>query len=167
VAAGDVGRFGDLGRLWESRGRAWAEAVRIHQLDRRLGRFAEQVSETQHQLEQVKLYPPYPIDEPRRARAIRQFNGLVAEARRLIHADVSPAELGDRATTGEAEAAVVALGRVGGRVAGERASLADKLSAEAEAPEAGLVSGEVGHRFETWSDGRLTRASGDVLRQIA
>ncbi len=165
--AGAVGRFGDLGRLWEGRGRAWAEAVRIHQLDRRLGRFAERVTETQQRLEQVKLYPPYPINESRRAEAIRQFNGLAAEALRLIDADASPGALPERASTAEAEAALVALGTLGGRVARERAALATKLSAEAEVPQAELVSGQIGHRFAASARGGLSGVSVDVLRQIA
>lgn len=164
--AGAVGRFGDLGRLWETRGEEWAAAVRIHQRDRQLGRLADRASETAQRLEQVKLYPPYPVNESRRTQAIREFNGLAAEARRLVAAGAAPAELGTQATTAEAEVAVAALRQLGGRVAGVRAEVSARFSVEAEVPAAESTSAEVGEALEGGEDRRLSRGSTDLLRQL-
>jgi hypothetical protein len=73
-----------------------------------LGRLAEQVSEVRTRLDWVKLYPPYPPDEPRRAAAIRQFNGIVAEVRRMVD-QAEP--LSPTASTEQAERAVAVLSR--------------------------------------------------------
>src|SRR5688572_16958314 len=62
-SAGEIGRFGAFGSLYEARGREWAEAVQVRQLDRRLGKLSERVTALRDVLEQVKFYPPYPVNE--------------------------------------------------------------------------------------------------------
>ncbi|MFN0181417.1 MAG: hypothetical protein ACKVZ0_21620 [Gemmatimonadales bacterium] len=169
AGAGEVGRYGDLGRLWDQRGARWAEAVRVRQLDRKLSRTADRVNETRDDLQQVKLYPPYPIDESRRAAAIRQFNGIAEEIRRLEavqEAVPGLPTLSATASTAEAEGAVAALGRVGVAIAGQRAALTAATSSRGELELAESTSLEVA-RGLGGEELALSRRSDELLRQIA
>jgi hypothetical protein len=169
AGAGEVGRYGDLGRLWDRRGASWAEAVRVRQLDRKLSRTADRVNETRSDLQQVKLYPPYPIDEPRRAAAIRQFNGIAEEVRRLdAHREAVPVlrTLGETASTAEAEAAIAALGQFGVAIAGRRAALATLTPSQGELELSESASLEVARSLGD-DDLALSRRSDELLRQIA
>lgn len=162
---GPAERPTSFGRLFESSGRLSGEAVGVRQLYRKLGRVAERIAAARTELEQMKLYPPYPVDEPRRAEAIRQFNGLAAEAARLVDREVSVSRLGPNASTAEAEAGVAALGALGARVESARQSLRTKV----EPAEESGVDETVLRISAALSDvgaGRLSAAGGDKLRQI-
>jgi hypothetical protein len=141
--------------LWEARGRAWAEAIQAYQRDRRLARFAEGAADTERQLRQLKLYPPYPLDEPRRAAAIRQFNGLAAEARRLIGTAADAAELDEQASTKAAEAAAATLRQLAERIAEERSRVAAAASADDHVEATERLSHQVGADLGTHPQRRL------------
>ncbi len=160
---------GDLVRLYEARGRGWTDAVKTRQLDRTLGQLSEHAGEVKVRLEQVKLYPPYPIDESRRAETIREFNGLAAEVRRmnvvLDGGGVSLTTLAKNASTDEAERAVSALTDAGASLEARRASLA----AAAAAPGAGRAESQsldIGSRLGDGAGSGISRQAGDLLRQI-
>jgi hypothetical protein len=167
AGAGEVKPYGELVRMWERRGASWADAVQVRQIDGKLSRVAEQVSQTRYDLQQVKLYPPYPIDEPRRAQAIRQFNGIAEEVRRLdVARNHGMTALGEGASTAEAEAAIAALGRVGSAIAGRRAALAEQAPSRGEVDQAEASSLEVSRSLGD-QDLALARSSEELLRQIA
>lgn len=160
---------GDLVRLYEARGRAWTDAAKTRQLDRTLGQLSEHAGEVKVRLEQVKLYPPYPIDESRRAETIREFNGLAAEVRRMnVVIDgggVSLTSLAPNASTDEAERAVSGLTQAGTGIEAQRAGLA----AAAAAPGAGGAESwslDIGSRLGDGTGGGISRQAGDLLRQI-
>lgn len=160
---------GDLVRLYEARGRAWTEAAKARQLDQALGRLSEHAGEVKVRLEQVKLYPPYPIDEFRRAETIREFNGLAAEVRRMnVVIDgggVSLRSLAPNASTDEAERAVGALTQAGAGIEARRAGLAAAVAA----PGAGGAESrslDIGSRLGDGTVGGISRQAGDLLRQV-
>ena len=151
---GEASRLGNPAR--------WAEAAATRQLDRTLGRLSDKTHEIGTKLEQVKMYPPYPIDEPRRAAAIREFNGLAAEVQRM---NVIITALDPHASTAEAEQAVTSLTQVGEGLQGRRAGLA----AAAAVPGAGRAEGQslaIGGALGDTDVGGISRQAGDVLRQI-
>lgn len=162
VPAGSVAR-----RAWslpsppaERAGRTESSATR--QLDRTRGRLAEKTNEIRTRLEPVKLYPPDPIDEPRRAAAVREFNGLAAEVKRM---NVVISALDPNASTAEAEQAVTSLPQVGEGLQGRRAGLA----AGAAVPGAGPAEGQslaIGSALGDGDGGGISRQAGDVLCQI-
>ncbi len=161
--------LGDLPALFETRRRALAQAVETRQLDRTLGGLSATTSQVKARLEEVKLYPPYPVNESRRAEAIREFNGLAAEARRLAVAFGAPRQsldaLAPNASTAEAEQAISGLTVVGQNVAARRA----KLAATAEAPKgagAETQSIQIGSALGHGDFAGLTRQAGELLRQI-
>ncbi len=166
---GDIASTEGLVRFYEAQGQRFDEAVTIRQVDRTLGRLFGETDDVKVRLEQVKLYPPYPIDESRRARAIRDFNGLTAEVRRM-HVTIDPAgasltSLSPNASTEEAERAVSALAQVGIGIQAKRAVLA----AETAPPPAGSAtrqSLEVAAQLGESDIGGISRNSGDVLRRI-
>jgi hypothetical protein len=130
---GEVGQIGGLGRLLASRGASLAGARQVRHLEEELGRFADRVASSKSELEQVKLYPPYPIDEPRRAQAIREFNGIAAEVERMgPPAGGRSIQLGPTASTGEAEQAIEVLTAVAAKIEGRRAELAASVAATGE-----------------------------------
>jgi hypothetical protein len=155
--------------LYEARGQRFDEAVVIRQVDRTLGRLSGEADGVKTRLEQVKLYPPYPIDESRRARAIRDFNGLTAEVRRMNviidTAGASPTSLGPNASTEEAELAVSALAQVGIGIQAKRASLATETAPPPPAT-AARQSLEVAAQLGDSDIGGISRDTGDVLRRI-
>ena len=163
-----VGRHSDLGRLYADRGRVWAEAVQVRQQDRKLARVAEKASAVQAKLDQVKLYPPYPIDEPRRAEAIREFNGLAAEVRKMIATGAAPSvtvtSLPPAASTAQAEQASVEAGQVNERFTATRIELAGSFGTvsishiEAESVAIGSGLGDTG--------AGITRGGSDLLVQL-
>lgn len=61
-----------------------AEARSGSGLARRLAALRDQAHELFQRFGPIKFYPPYPPHEPARAELVRQFNGLAAEADRLI-----------------------------------------------------------------------------------
>ena len=160
--------YSGLGRLFAAREHVWAEAGRVRQQDRKLSQVAKQISDNKTKLEQVKLYPPYPPNESRRAEAIREFNGIAAEVRRLVAEGVvegvSLPSLESGSSTAEAEAAVAALGAAQTRVQTHRVNLAAQVAtpgdraAESESARLGLALGEN-------DQGGLSRSAGE-LRQI-
>jgi hypothetical protein len=164
-----VGRFGALGRLFESRGREWADALQLRQRDRKLGRFTEKLQTLRDRLEQVKLYPPYPLDESKRAAAIRQFNGVAEEAARLVARGTDGIDLGSLAPdapTADVERAIDALAQLQAAIAERRSS---------EQPATGGDSGE--HAAARLSDSArgqlvdsakgLSRQASQLLRELA
>lgn len=160
-----VGRRPDLGRLLEARGHFWAEAVTVRQRQERLSDVAVKVRAIKTDLEQFKLYPPYPVDEPRRAQTIRQFNGLAAEAARLVGRDGAPQQIGLDAPTAEAQQAIDSLGRLETTIGNEQKTARAKFSVDdGFRTESG--SGELGHALGASPESRLTRASADILRQL-
>ncbi len=168
-SAGDPGRSEGVVRWYEARGQRFDEAVKIRQVDRTLGRLVDEVDEVKVRLEQVKLYPPYPIDESRRAQAIRDFNGLTAEVKRMHviidTAGASLTSLAPNASTDDAEQAVGALTQVGIGIRASRLSLAAQ-SAPPEAATAKQQSLEVAAQLRDRDVGGVSRPTGDVLRQI-
>ncbi len=156
--AGAVGRFGDLGRLFESRGHQWAEAVKLRQQDGKLSQLARQIDSVTTNLVPVKLYPPYPPDESRRAQAIRDFNGVAAEVAKVVGPEIGAglAPLPNQATTGEAERAITGLSQAGQAVAAARQDIAAAASS-GTVPESALakLSAQVG--------GALARTGGATL----
>jgi len=158
--AGAVGRFGDLGRLFESRGHQWAEAVKLRQQDGKLSKLARQIDSAATNLGPVKLYPPYPPDEPRRAQAIRQFNGVAAEVAKAVGPDIGAglAPLSDQATTGEAERALDGLSQAGQAVAAARQGIAAAASS-GTGPELAVakVSAQVGQALAQTGGATLSR----------
>ena len=152
TGAVEPARFGRLPKLFQAQAVGAAEAVQVRQTDRKLSRAADRVAEALVSLQQFKLYPPYPIDEPRRAQAIRQFNGVAAEVKRL--GVVRPDEpglgqLADSSSPTDADTALRALGRVAGAIAASRAALAsngpsadESRLAEAASVGVGLSLGE-------------------------
>ena len=170
VGEDGIGRFGDLGRLYEARKHVWTEAVRVRNLDQKLSRVADRAGEVRVKLEQVKLYPPYPVDEPRRAEAIREFNGIAEEVKRRATTGEAPkiglTALKPHASTAEAEHAAESLGQVREQFQAERATLARNAASGAGA-EAESGSHGVGVALgEAHGAGLSVRAS-DLLRQIA
>ncbi|MGE3618244.1 MAG: hypothetical protein AB7L66_20405 [Gemmatimonadales bacterium] len=167
--AGEIGNQ-VLGRLYAARETALAEAGRIRQLDRKLSQVSKQLGENRTKLEQFKLYPPYPPDEPRRAEAIREFNGIAAEVKRLVAEGAVPQNLGlsplaERASTADAETAVAALGTAQTSVEQQRASLAASVATGGEpavATESAAAAQELGQ-----SGPGLSRAVSDLLRQLS
>jgi hypothetical protein len=167
VGAGDVGRFGDLGRLYEARGREWAEAVRIRQLDRRLSKIDERIGALLEELNQVKLYPPYPADEPRRAAAIRQFNGVAAEVARLAP-ERQLSKLPDNASTEVATAALERLQQTRLAVEQRRQELVVRFAADDPAEkEAERQSEDARTQLGDTPEQGLTRTTSDLLRQLS
>ncbi|MEO8449487.1 MAG: hypothetical protein ABI647_06845, partial [Gemmatimonadota bacterium] len=81
------------------------------------------------QVLQVKIYPPYPVDEPRRAAVIRQFNGVAAQIERELTGRLSPAavslpRLAPDAGAKEADQAAARLGETAKQIAASRTALA-------------------------------------------
>ncbi|MGE0552361.1 MAG: hypothetical protein AB7R55_02915 [Gemmatimonadales bacterium] len=120
----------------------------------------------------MKLYPPYPLDEPRRAEAIRLFNGVAREVAKLVGHEVPTGlvPLGPEATTEEAELAVTDLGRVGEALAGRRAELARQYASgtggDAELL-AQAASGSIGRQLAAAGPTGLAREAGPVLSQLS
>lgn len=170
AGAGEPGRFGELGRLYEARGHGWAEAVRVRQLDGKLGKLADRAGDVKVKLEQVKLYPPFPIDEPRRAAAIREFNGLAEEIKKMETVASGPglnlATLAPNASTAAAEQAVSALGQAKQGLEARRAALAEQ-AASGTGGEALANSREVGAALGGTEAGGISRSVSDLLRQLA
>jgi hypothetical protein len=158
--AGAVGRFGDLGRLFESRGHRWAEAVKLRQQDGKLSQLARQIDSAATNLVPIKLYPPYPPDESRRAQAIRQFNGVAAEVAKAVGPEIGAGlvPLSDRATTGEAERALDGLSRAGQAVAAARQRIAAAASSgTVPEPAVAKVSAQVGQALAQTDGATLSR----------
>lgn len=165
-----AGRFTGLGQLYQDRGHVYAEAIKVRQLDKKLSRVADQAKDVKVKLDQVKLYPPYPIDEPRRAEAIREFNGLAAEVKKMVASGETPqlelAPLSPTATTAEAEQAAAAAGEVSDRFGAQRAALAGAVDASgagsAEADATAIASG-----LSAQAGSGISRQVSDLLIQIA
>jgi len=166
AGASGASRHGELGRLYEERGHVWAEAVRVRQLDRKLGRLADTAGEVKVRLEQVKLYPPYPANESRRAETIREFNGLAAEVRKMITGGETPeltlAPLSPTASTAEAEQGVAALDDVAQRFTAQRNALAAAVGTSA----ADVDSSELGQALSTVDQGGISRQVTDLLLEL-
>lgn len=162
-------RTGDLAPSYEAHGRVWAEAAKTRQLDQTLGRLSDRTGELKVRLERVKLYPPYPLDETPRAAAIREFNGLAEEVRRMnvvMSADgVSVTSLAPNASTAEAERVVSALTQAGAGLDARRAGLAAAAAAPG-ARGAESRSVEIGSRLGDGTLGGISRHAGDILRQV-
>lgn len=109
---------------------SWTDAARVRHLDQKLGRVARDAETLRFNLEQVKLYPPYPINESRRAETIRQFNGLATEVARLEGLTLQA--LAPNASTERAEQAVADLGALVDTIGSTRASLAAAAASPAE-----------------------------------
>lgn len=170
AGAGETERFGDLGRLYEARGHGWAEAVRVRQLDGKLGKLADRAGDVKVELEQVKLYPPFPIDEPRRAAAIREFNGLAEEIKKMETNGEAPGvkltTLAPNASTAAAESAANALLQVQHRLESRRAALAERV-ASGSGGDAEASSRNVGTALGGGGGTGITGVATDLLRQIA
>jgi hypothetical protein len=142
-----VGHLSELGQLFEARGRSWAEAIRIRELAQQLsksggGRKGPSI--------QVKLYPPYPPDEPPQAATIRRFNGITAEVERI-----------EATVRGDED--IPAVGVDGDETVWLVSPEADP-HAESEALAESVT---VGNAFRTTKDATLVRWGEDVLRQLA
>lgn len=165
----DVGTRGALGRLFEARVAGLAGAKQIRQLDRRLEQTQAQLSESRVQLQQFKLYPPYPIDEPKRAQAIREFNGLAEEIERLTgHGppkDLVLPRLAETAGPGDADVALGSIEYARIRVDAERATLVASVSSGDDAP-AAAQSAEIAGGLADASPTGLSRSAAALLRQI-
>lgn len=77
-------------------------------LAQRLAALREQADELFQRFGPIKFYPPYPPHEPARAELVRRFNGLAAEADRLVgqsqsRADVAPGAVDAQAALGLSE----------------------------------------------------------------
>lgn len=133
---------------------------------RRTDRAADRLSRAEDTLQQVKLYPPYPADEPLRAKAIRQFNGLTAEAQRLLGDPPRPT-LPHEATAEQIDAASEALTTTQASVAHRREALgaAGPAPSELDEPQALALSEE---RGQTLALGHTSigPSSNDVLRTL-
>ncbi len=169
AGAGGTSRRGELGRLYEERGHIWAEAVRVRQLDRKLGRLADQAGEVKVRLEQVKLYPPYPANESRRAETIREFNGLTAEVRKMIAGGETPevglAPLSAAASTAEAEQGVSRLDDVAHRFDAQRSALAAAVGTT-DGTGAEVRSAEVGQALGSVEQSGISRQVTDLLLEL-
>jgi hypothetical protein len=168
--AGDRGRFGRLGRLFERRGREWAEAVRMHQDIRRLDRLTNRLDAVAADLEPVKQYPPYPIDEPRRAEAIRRFNGVAAHVAVLLgreRAGEVPV-LSEASTTEEVQAALDGLARAREAVDRRRDELAQELRERAgvREPEVIAHSSDLGAQLAAVGTDGLAGGLDGEIREI-
>lgn len=77
-------------------------------LAQRLAALRERVDELFQRFGPIKFYPPYPPHEPARAELVRRFNGLAAEADRLLgqsqgRADIAPGAVDAQAAVGLSE----------------------------------------------------------------
>src|SRR5262249_28887413 len=113
-------------------------------------------------LEQVKLYPPYPADEPRRAAVIREFNGIAAEVRKLIGSEVQ--SLAPTASTNEAEQAVARLRDVSNQARNEQGKVTASVETSQDAGPA-AESAQLGTALAGQPDG-LSRTITNALREI-
>ena len=117
-----------------ARSGSWTEAARVRHLDQKLGRVEGDAETLRFNLEQVKLYPPYPVNESRRAEAIRQFNGVASEVARLEALQSSGVlqPLAPNASTEQAEQAVAELGALVSTIGAARAALAADAASPAD-----------------------------------
>jgi hypothetical protein len=147
----------------------WAAAVRTRQADQQLGQLSTRLLDTHYELTQVKLYPPYPVDEPRRAAAIRQFNGVAAEVARLVPQEkLNP--LPNHASTAEATTALDALVRARAAVDAKRTELVQQARGPAGLPsdsEAEQQAQDLRAGFQNTEDSGIARAASPLLRQLS
>jgi hypothetical protein len=140
--------------------------VQARQLDRRLAKLERKMADLHQELDQVKLYPPYPADEPRRAAAIRQFNGVAAEVARLVPEE-QLRQLGEHATIAEADQALDGLQHARGTIAQKRISLELEIAQRGTgADEAAQWSLSVRIELEQTDIGIVGDAS-DLLRHLS
>lgn len=165
-----VGRFGELGRLYAARGQVLTEAVHVRQAIRKLSRVADRAGDVGQALERVKFYPPYPTDEPVRAKAFREFNGIAQEVKRMVGNGEAPTvelnALRPGATFAELDQAAQSAVEVQGRFDAQRASLAQH-AASGSGVEAEAQSKHVGTELGGVDSAGLSRRAADLLRQIA
>jgi hypothetical protein len=160
---------GELGRLYQSSSHRWADAVKTRQTDQQLGQLSAKILDTHYELTQVKLYPPYPVDEPRRAAAIRQFNGVAAEVARLVpQQKLSP--LPEQASTAQASNALDALERARTAVDAKRTELVRQALGTERQPsdhEAEQQAQDVRAELEHTEESGIARAQSTLLRQLS
>lgn len=172
VVAGRSGvePVGDLGRLYGARSQGLTEAVHVRQTVRKLDRVAGRAQAVQEKLDRVKLYPPYPTDEPERAKAIREFNGVAQEVKRMIGTGEGPVVelkgLRPGATPVELDRAAQSAREVTFRFGAQRTALAQRVSSGAGV-EAEVQSRGLGLALGETAAAGLSRRAADLLRQIA
>ena len=168
IGDGSYAPTGELGRLYQASSERWANAVKVRQTHQQLGQLSTQILDTHYQLTQVKLYPPYPADEPRRAAVIRQFNGVAAEVARLVPQH-RLAPLGPQASTAEATTALGSLERARTAVDAKRTELAQQSIGAAFASadnEAEKQAQDVRAGFQIVDESGIARAASTTLRQL-
>jgi hypothetical protein len=161
-----------------------ARAGLIRRFDRRLATFDRDLGQLQDQLERVKLYPPYPPGEPRRAALIRRFNGMQRDIARLVPkgletGDQTPGEpggegygvapLSDAAPAGEVEARLQEVTDVRTQVAGQRKRLVQEVAGSGPmfaAEEAERMSKAVGLSLARAKIKGLTGDEAEILRRF-
>jgi hypothetical protein len=156
-------------QLHEQRGRAIAEAVLVRQADQQLGAVAEKVTRATEHVRQVKIYPPYPVDEPRRAAVIRQFNGVAAEIERALTGQLSPgvAQLQLDAGVKETDQALASLDQAARHITASRSELAGgTISPGIGDGEAEATSIDIKTGFALQEKVSITGGDADVLRNI-
>jgi hypothetical protein len=154
--------------LYQGSSQRWADAVKTRQTDQQLSQLSTKILDTHYELTQVKLYPPYPVDEPRRAAAIRQFNGVAAEVARLVpQQKLSP--LPNHASTAQATNALDALERARTAVDAKRTELVRQALGTERLPsdhEAEQQAQDVRAGLEHAEDSGIARAQSTLLRQL-
>lgn len=149
-----------------ARSGSWTDAARVRHLDQKLGRVARDAESLRFNLEQIKLYPPYPVNESRRAETIRQFNGLATEVARLegLISGASLQSLSADASTAQAEQAVADLGALVGALDASRVGLAASFASPADAA-AASISRAAGAELAELDTG-LTASDAGFLRRF-
>ena len=165
-----VAAAGELGRLYGARSQVLTEAVQVRQTVRKLDRVAGRAQAVQEKLDRVKLYPPYPTDEPERAKAIREFNGVAQEVKRMIGSGEGPVVelngLRPGAAPAELDRAAQSAREVTFRFEAQRAALAQQVASGSGA-EAEVQSKGLGTALGETAGAGLSRRAADLLRQIA
>jgi hypothetical protein len=123
------------------------------------------VTDLHQELDQVKLYPPYPIDEPRRAAAIRQFNGVAAEVARLVPAEQLRA-LTEHASVAEASTALDGLEQARDAIARRRITLELRITDAGSNPDEAAARSQALRAELQQTGAGIVRPSSDLLRQV-
>ncbi len=148
-----------------ARSGSWTDAARVRHLDQKLGRVARDAESLRFNLEQVKLYPPYPVNESRRAETIRQFNGLAMEVARLeMTSGASLQALAPDASTAQAEQAVQGLGALVGAIGSTRAGLAATVASPTDS--AAVSNSQAAGNELAQLDAGLTSSDAGFLRRF-
>jgi hypothetical protein len=117
----------------------------------------------------VKLYPPYPLDEPKGAAAIRQFNGVADEAARLVARGTDGIDLRSlepAAPTADVERAIESLVQLQAAIAEQRSARKPAQGSDGGEHVAALLSDSARGQLVDSGQG-LSRQASPLLRELA